>query len=126
MTRPKMFLLIPLFLANGLEMGFSYSSLTGDVITPFLGQENLGWCMTVFGACDAASSLFFWKVSDNVGTTACISFAFVVLMGILSYLWWWVEDLQPQSVYIFTACGLWGLCDGVFQPMISAILGKAF
>lgn len=126
MTRPKMFLLIPLFLANGLEMGFSWSSLTGDVITPFLGKENLGWCMTVFGACNAVSSLFFGTISDHVGTTVCISFSFVVLIGILSYLYWYVEIWQPQSTYIFIACGLWGLCDGIIQPMISVILGKEF
>jgi MFS family permease len=71
--RLEMFLMIPIMVTNGFEMGFAFSSLTKDVIASKLGEENIGDCMLIFGIALALSSLFVGILSDRVGKVICIS-----------------------------------------------------
>jgi len=127
MTYPQLFLLIPIMLANGLEMGFAYSTLTGDVIAGNLGTDNIGWGMIVFGVGCALSSFFFGKVSDKLGPVFCITIAFIIESVCIAYLYFCYEDLEPYAwTEIFIVCGIWGICDGIMQTLMSALLGEWF
>ena len=47
-TDMKITLLIPLFLYNGLSLGFLFGDFTNDVIHPALGLDNTGFVMATF------------------------------------------------------------------------------
>jgi len=127
MSYPQLFLLIPIMLANGLEMGFAYSTLTGDVIAGNLGTDNIGWGMIVFGVADTLSSYFFGKVSDKVGPVLCITIGFVVESVCVAYLYFCYDDLEPDAwTQIFIVSGIWGFVDGIMQTLLSALLGEWF
>jgi len=65
MAKPHLFLLIPIMVANGLEQGFAYSTLTANVIKTNLGEANIGLGMICFGVLNTLSSLIFGKISDQ-------------------------------------------------------------
>jgi len=125
MTRPECYLLIPLMLANGFESGFTYSSLTANVITRNLGQDNIGYGMIIFGITTTLSSISFGKVADKMGTGICFCFAFLVQNGCIAWLWWYFPNLEQDSFEkIFALCGIWGVGDGILKTLLAAILGK--
>jgi len=127
MVHPQLFLLIPVMLANGLEMGFAYSSLTGDVVTGNLGVSYVGWGMIVFGIVGTISSLFFGKVSEKAGPVICICLAFMVEVACIAWLYFSYDDLESDDwLDIFVVCGIWGFCDGITQTLLSALLGEWF
>jgi predicted MFS family arabinose efflux permease len=77
-VKPRLFLLIPLMLVNGLEMGFAYSTLTENVIKKKLGESNIGLGMVCFGLSDTLSSILFGKISDKIGIPICIFLGFLL------------------------------------------------
>jgi len=64
---PKMFLIIPIIMFNGLEMGFIWGDFTQHYIKPTLGKASIGWIMAIFGGSDALMSFLLGKVSDAIG-----------------------------------------------------------
>lgn len=58
-TEAKMTLLIPLFLYNGLSLGFLFGDFTNDVIHPAVGLNNTGFVMAVFFFVNAVFSYVF-------------------------------------------------------------------
>jgi len=129
MVRPHLFLLIPIMVANGLEMGFAYSTLTANVIKVNLGEAKIGLGMICFGAFDTFSSLFFGKISDQkrVGISSLLFIASALQIACGAWLWFYFDDLKKNSwkeVYII--CGVWGIGDGISNTLLSARLGAWF
>jgi len=127
MVKPRLFLLIPLMVVNGVEMGFAYSALTANVIKENLGEDNIGLGMICFGVVDTLSATIFGKISDIVGIPVCIFIGFVFQSLCGAWLWVCFDDLKPNSwLQILAACGVWGLGDGTCSALISALVGKRF
>jgi len=129
MVRPQLFLIIPIMVANGLEMGFAYSTLTANVIKVNLGEANIGLGMICFGVFDTLSSLFFGKISDQkivgISTLMCIAFALQIACG--AWLWFYFDDLKKNSwKEVMIVCGVWGVGDGISTTLLSARLGAWF
>ena len=61
----KITLLIPLFLYNGLSLGFLFGDFTNDVIHPALGLNNTGFVMATFFFVNAVFSyVVFFQERD--------------------------------------------------------------
>jgi len=129
MAKPHLFMLIPIMVANGLEQGFAYSTLTANVIKTNLGEANIGLGMICFGVLNTLSSLIFGKISDQkkIGINTCLCIAFIVQIGCGVWLWFKFEDLKKNSwVEVLIVSGVWGVGDGICTTLLSARLGAWF
>jgi len=127
MVKPRCFFLIPLMLANGFEMGFAYSTLTGTIIKTNLGEPNIGWGMICFGVADVLSSIFFGRLADIIGVTGPLCLASVIQCLAGYWIWANYPSLKEDAwLPIMVICGVWGFCDGIANTLISAMLGQRF
>jgi len=127
MVRPHLYLLIPIMVVNGLEVGFAWSTLTANVIKVNLGEANIGLCMICFGVLDTFSALFFGKISDRVGINILVCIAFALQIACCAWLWFYFDDLKKNSwKEVLIVCGVWGIGDGISTTLISARLGAWF
>jgi len=129
MVKPHLFMLIPIMVANGLEQGFAYSTLTANVIDENLGEANIGLGMICFGVFNTLSSLIFGKISDQkkIGINTCLCIALILQIGCGTWLWFKFEDLKENSwEEVLIVCGVWGVGDGICNTLLSALLGAWF
>jgi len=127
MFKPHLCLLIPIMVANGLEMGFAYSTLTDNVIKENLGEANIGLGMICFGVFATLSSLVFGKISDQIGISTCLCIAFILQIACSTWLWFKFEHLKKNSwEEVLIVSGVWGVGDGICTTLLSARLGMWF
>eukprot|EP00298_Acanthocystis_sp_HF-20_P014995 c20988_g2_i2.p1 GENE.c20988_g2_i2~~c20988_g2_i2.p1 ORF type:complete len:465 (+),score=204.58 c20988_g2_i2:44-1396(+) len=125
MIKPKMFLLLPLFIANGLEYGFLCGDFTNSVVKNSLGANNIGYAMAFCGGMNAVSSLILGKVSDSLGRPKVCLLGFLCNSGCVIYLL--VCDVASDAyAVIFILAFFWAVGDAVWNTIISAMLGACF
>lgn len=118
-------LIVPLFYASGLQAGYAYSNLTGQVIKPALGEKNIGFVMIAYGAADAAGSMFVGRLSDVAGRGVVLFIGWAAQIAVGIYiLFSTVEGFGWGNVVPLAL--LWGLGDAVSQVSCSTICTICF
>jgi len=125
MIKPKMFFLIPLFIANGLEYGFVCSDFTYSVVKPSIGVSNIGYVMAFFGGVNALSSLILGKASDTIGRPIVCLAGFLCNFGCAMYLKIGHVD-EDAWIVLFVIAFFWAIGDSVWNTVVSAMLGACF
>jgi len=125
MIKPKMFFLIPLFIANGLENGFVCSDFTYSVVKPSIGVSNIGYVMAFFGGVNALSSLILGKASDTIGRPIVCLAGFLCNFGCAMYLKIGHVD-EDAWIVLFVIAFFWAIGDSVWNTVVSAMLGACF
>lgn len=122
LTNKKMYLLIVIFLYSG----FSHSYAAGKY-TQFVGKENLGYAMAVYGAANALLSFVAGKAYDKLGSKFVMivaSFFIVLPCFLILILGKYFFQANPWIVYL---CAIFmGVSDSGFNSQLSAILGIMF
>jgi len=128
MLKPRLFLLIPMMLASGLEQGFAFSTLTANVIKVNLGEENIGFGMICFAIMDTIGSVLFGGISDQAGYSACFFSCFIIQNSCALWLFFFFGEGISENEWTITMaiCGVWGLGDGIITTLLSALLGSWF
>lgn len=86
MRQPRMYLLGPIFAANGLVSALVSAVFTKDVILPNLGECNVGYVMAANSAASALISINIGRCSDQFGRPAVMAFAVVSIVAVLAVL----------------------------------------
>ncbi len=117
----QVLVMIPLFIATGINQGYLFSTITGDVITPSLGKEWIGYVMATSAAVDAFGSFALGRISDSYGRTP------VLLLGGLFNIAPMIAILilgVPGNAYAlcFGAAICLGISDAVWMTMCCAMI----
>eukprot|EP00050_Salpingoeca_kvevrii_P010585 m.9224 g.9224 ORF g.9224 m.9224 type:complete len:504 (+) comp2950_c0_seq1:93-1604(+) len=125
LKQPRTLLVVPLFLACGLQAGFNFGSFTGNVIKPSLGKENIGYIMLGFGLADSIASALVGRLSDKIGRAPVFAAGFICEILVYGYLA--LFDV-PENSYVLLAimAVLLGCGDAVSNVVPSAMCGKSF
>jgi MFS transporter, NAG-T family, sugar:H+ symporter len=117
----RMALMVPIVIYSGMTQTFffgTFPSLIDDKSWKF-------FTMAVFGAADAASSIFMGKLSDRIGRKKVLAHGFIIHLGVFIWLFLY-EPAQHEHVLFFVLAILCGIGDGVFNTQLYAILGAYF
>jgi len=82
--------------------------------------------MASFGAADAIASFGLGRLSDLIGRVGLILFGLALQFGVAMYLYFVVPLPSGAYVTVFVCAVLWGIGDGVFNTLLSALLGAIF
>lgn len=124
-TEPRFALMIPISVASGIEMTFSWADLTKNWIAPSLGEDNIGYVMMVYGASDAIGSVVVGYGCDIVGFLFVFWVGAILQMIIIVFLY--VRTI-PEGAWteLCIILALWGLCDAVWNAGLSAAISAWF
>ncbi|KAM9316720.1 protein unc-93 homolog A-like [Gastrophryne carolinensis] len=121
----RQWLLIPLTMFLGFELGFLASDYTKAYVTCTLGIHFVGYVMICFGGVNSICSLFFGKISQYTGRIALFMLATATSVSCIIALLKWSPNPNHFAVFfIFPA--LWSMCDAICQILINALYGVLF
>ncbi|GAB5367869.1 hypothetical protein AAMO2058_001268900 [Amorphochlora amoebiformis] len=121
----KLQVLLALFLVTGFTQGYLYSTLTGDLISPSLGKNWVGYAMAVSAAVDAIGSYLCGYLSDKFGRHPVLMVGFI--SNVLACILVVILGVKSNAYgYIFCVSILLGIADAVWMPLTSAIIAEEF
>lgn len=117
LQKPKVLLLIPLTVFNGIEQAFAIGIYTKAYVGCGLGIAHIGYVMTTLGVCDAICSLVFGPLIRMFGRMPL--FVFGAVMNILMIMTLMVWPLNPGDRALFNVvAGVWGMADSVWNTQV--------
>jgi len=129
----RMLLLIAVFFYSGVEQGFIFVNFTGNVITPLMGKESIGWVFAVFGGVNVLSSFGFGKIADRIGPSPIVIIAWLSHAAFL-ILYFFIYGVQLVSTewiaenkwFIYVSVGFYSIGDAGWQFFPSTMVGMLF
>eukprot|EP00468_Gymnochlora_sp_CCMP2014_P008523 CAMPEP_0167746478 /NCGR_PEP_ID=MMETSP0110_2-20121227/3734_1 /TAXON_ID=629695 /ORGANISM="Gymnochlora sp., Strain CCMP2014" /LENGTH=450 /DNA_ID=CAMNT_0007631245 /DNA_START=18 /DNA_END=1370 /DNA_ORIENTATION=- len=122
----KMISLLALFFACGLNQGYLYSTFTGAVITPALGENWVGYVMAASAAVDALGSYMFGFLSDRIGRHPILfAGAFINIVACLIVILLGTSSMDAY-VTVFLIAILLGIADASWMTITSALVAESF
>jgi hypothetical protein len=110
LQKPKVLLLIPLTIFNGIEQAFAVGVYTKAFVGCGLGIPSIGFVMTSFGVSNATFSLVFGPLIKLFGRMPLFVFGAVInLLMIMTLIIW---PVNPG--------------DRAFFNVVASVLGKLF
>ncbi|KDO24686.1 hypothetical protein SPRG_10220 [Saprolegnia parasitica CBS 223.65] len=124
---PRMLVLAPLMLFNGIQQGFTSSEFTTNFIRESLGEASIGYVMAVFGATNVLFSIGIGRLADKVGTMwaqvlGCTAQAIVYALC----LWVPIVKCDGQWALILSSAVLLSLGDAASCTLANVVLGQEF
>ncbi|KAF8395091.1 hypothetical protein HHK36_019031 [Tetracentron sinense] len=125
----RMLFVIPLIAYSGLQQAFVWAEFTKYIVTPALGVSGVGGAMAVYGAFDAICSLAAGRFTSGLSSITLIVSGGAFVQAIV--LLWLLLKYSLTSgvlgyVYPLLMAALLGICDGVFNTQLNALLGMLF
>jgi len=125
---PKLLLLMTVFLYSGLEQSFNAGIFTGELITPTVGQSQIGFVMAVFGAFNVLGSFAMGRVADRFGgwPLVIVGFSMNVIFLVSTWIIFYLKALPWISVhewYLYLAAALLAIGDAAWNTFPNTILG---
>eukprot|EP01130_Rhizamoeba_saxonica_P007357 TRINITY_DN2974_c0_g1_i1.p1 TRINITY_DN2974_c0_g1~~TRINITY_DN2974_c0_g1_i1.p1 ORF type:complete len:425 (-),score=50.67 TRINITY_DN2974_c0_g1_i1:39-1313(-) len=134
LKQKKMICLVPVMIYSGLEQAFVFGNYTGEIITPVLGQQDIGYVLVAFGIADVLGSLVVGKLSDKLGSgpVATLGFivhasfhaSFIILLKVDPTNWIAFLKYHPYLVYIGAI--VYGIGDSVWNTLPNSLMSKLF
>eukprot|EP00466_Bigelowiella_natans_P004834 jgi/Bigna1/88075/estExt_fgenesh1_pg.C_270205 len=125
----KLKCLLALFILCGCNQGYLWTTLTGDVITPALGKEWVGYVMSTSAAFDAVGSYIFGSMSDRIGRVPILYGGFLInMIPVLMVSIIGVPGNRDSNAYafIFLWAILLGIADAVWMTVTPSIIAELF
>ncbi|KAI6172159.1 putative potassium channel regulatory protein unc-93 [Aphelenchoides besseyi] len=117
LQKPKVLLLIPLTIFNGVEQAFIVGVYPRNFVACALGISQIGFVLTTFGISDAICSLVFGPLIRMFGRMPL--FVFGSVMNILTILTLIIYPINPTDrVFFNVIAGVWGMADSVWNTQI--------
>ncbi|CAD5210982.1 unnamed protein product [Bursaphelenchus okinawaensis] len=117
LQKPKVLLLIPLTIFNGIEQTFAVGIYTKAFVGCGLGISQIGYVMTTFGVSDAICSLVFGPLIRMFGRMPL--FVFGAVMNVLMIMTLMIWPLNPGDRVLFNViAGVWGMADSVWNTQV--------
>lgn len=127
-----MYLMIPLIVYNGLSVAFASGDFTKQAVKvnlmdpgdPESGTHWIGYVMAVCSASNTLASITVGKLSDRIGKAPMIvvgvlcQLAFLIICFVYDF-----ADGHKKFGILFTAAGLFGIGDAVWNVIINSMLG---
>lgn len=128
---PKFALMIAVIFYSGIEQAFIFSIFTGKIITPSVGQENIGFIMATFGAIDTVASLIMGKIADNWGPhIVALTGGFCQLSVMVAYFiglkFVSVKWFHDYSYLLYLTAGVWAIGDAAFNLFPNYVMSVLF
>jgi hypothetical protein len=124
----KMLVMIPSFLASGCIQSFMFGIYTGEIITPSLGTNQIGYVMTTFGFVNFLVFIFFGSVGEKFNNYLYIAmFGYFVNVSLLS-TWYTILNihslkwLSSRSYVVFMGAGLFSIGDSALYLYIRLMM----
>ncbi|XP_072041294.1 protein unc-93 homolog A-like [Amphiura filiformis] len=86
---PRMFLLIPLIIYNGMELGFASGDFTKAYISCTQGVQTIGFVMTAYGIGGGISALFLGIINKYTGRLPIFTVGFLSQMVLITMMLFW-------------------------------------
>lgn len=124
---PKIMLLVPLTVFNGVEQAFVIGIFTKSFVACGLGVSQIGFVCTAFGISDAICSLVFGPLIKLFGRMPLFVFGAVNNMLMIVTLMIWPLNPADKAI-LYVAATVWGMADGVWNTQINgfwvALVGR--
>lgn len=140
---PRMSLLVPLLLYNGMSLGFVFGDYTRYIITETLGTTWDGYVMATFYGTNALATYLLGRAAaTRFGRRGCFTLAALVHAAFYAwFLVWrpqthyvqdgddWVQQTTPQGYdygMVFLGAVVFAIGDAVFESQLPAVLQSYF
>ncbi|CAJ0607698.1 unnamed protein product [Cylicocyclus nassatus] len=124
---PKILLLVPLTVFNGVEQAFVAGIFTKAFVACGLGISQIGFVCTAFGVSDAICSLFFGPLIKLFGRMPLFVFGAVNNMLMIVTLMIWPLNPADKAI-LYVSGSVWGMADAVWNTQINgywvALVGR--
>ncbi|KAI6184083.1 putative potassium channel regulatory protein unc-93 [Aphelenchoides bicaudatus] len=117
LKKPKVLLLIPLTVFNGVEQAFAIGIYTKAFVGCGLGISSIGFVMTSFGVSNAMFSLVFGPLIKLFGRMPLFVFGAVVNLLMILTLMIWPPNPADRAFFNIVASVL-GMADSVWNTQI--------
>ncbi|XP_072051477.1 protein unc-93 homolog A-like [Amphiura filiformis] len=122
---PRMFLLIPLIVYNGLELGFAYGDFTKAYISCTQGVQTIGFVMTAYGVAGGISALFLGIISKYTGRLPIFTVGFLSQLVLITMMLFW-DPHQGQLWHLYLMAVTWAFGGALRESQIAAFFGVLF
>ncbi|XP_072041292.1 protein unc-93 homolog A-like [Amphiura filiformis] len=118
---PRMFLLIPLIVYNGLELGFAYGDFTKAFISCTQGVQTIGFVMTAYGIGGGISALFLGIINKYTGRLPIFTVGFLSQVVLITMMLFW-DPYQGQLWHLYLMAVAWAF--GGVLPFFGVLFPK--
>ncbi|XP_072028534.1 protein unc-93 homolog A-like [Amphiura filiformis] len=122
---PKMFLLIPLIIYNGVELGFAYGDFTKAYISCTQGVQTIGFVMTAYGVGGGISALFLGLISKYTGRLPIFTAGFLSQVILITMMLFW-DPYHGQVWHLYLMAVAWAFGGALRESQIAAFFGVLF
>lgn len=123
--QPKLLLMIPLPVLNGIVHAFVTADYTASYVSCALGVQYVGYVMICYGLSQSLASLITQKIVKYFGNFAVLSYCVGFLVPVFALLLIWKPNTQELYMY-FIIVSLIGFCKGIWGVQIKALFGNLF
>ncbi|VDP09605.1 unnamed protein product [Soboliphyme baturini] len=120
LNQPRVLLLIPLTIFNGMEQAFIAGEFTKAYIGCCVGISQIGAVMTCFGVCTAVCSFLFGPLIRLFGRMPLFMFGGVVDMLMIFTMIIWPPNPADEAIF-YVIAATWGMADAVWNTQIIAL-----
>ena len=120
---PRLLLLIPVIVYNGVSVAFSSGAFTRSCIKESLGTGWVGYVQAGNAGVNMLASFIAGRLSDRIGRAPVVVFGILchAAFGVLCYITDW--SIADQYTKLFVAAALFGAGDACYNTQIGAFLG---
>jgi predicted MFS family arabinose efflux permease len=129
----RILFMIAIIVYSVVEQGFIFVNFTGDVISPTLGTENIGWAMAGFGAVNVVASFGFGKLADLIGPSPVVITGWLshIIFLIVYFAFYGLEILpiswiQEHKWFVYASVCFYSIGDAAFQFFPATMIGMLF
>ncbi|XP_072024916.1 protein unc-93 homolog A-like [Amphiura filiformis] len=129
---PRMFLLIPLNIYNGLELGFAFGDFTKvyrftdqAYISCTQGVQTIGFVMAAYGVGGGISALFLGIISKYTGRLPIFTAGFLSQVVLMTMMLFW-DPYQGQLWHLYLMAVAWAFGGVLRESQLAAFVGVLF
>ncbi|XP_067671143.1 protein unc-93 homolog A-like [Haliotis asinina] len=117
--------LLPFLSYTAIQQALVFAELTKSYVSCPFGIQNVGYVMTGYGVCSAASSFLFSKLAQYTRRYALLGLAAVLQMTLMLWLYHWVPSHHNIHL-IYIIASVWGVSEGIWKTQTNSVLGEIF
>lgn len=124
LANSKMLLLLPLFILNGLLLGFASGAFPKVFISDCIGVHWIGFVLAVFGLCGGIAALAAGRLVRYLPQYVMMYAALFISCGISLVFIFWKRTPNYFAIFGFAVC--WGASEGIINAILPGIVyGRA-